>query len=82
MDQEQKQITLTYGEQLFAPIQYNSFRVGPFTLTVTVRPGETASAATARGLKVLGEVAAAAYKEARDDFFARAKDAANAARAK
>lgn len=35
-------VTVTYGEEVFSPVQYQSFRVGPFSITRTVRSDETA----------------------------------------
>lgn len=34
-------VTVTWGEETFSPIQYNSFRVGPFSVTSRVLPGES-----------------------------------------
>jgi hypothetical protein len=41
-----REITLTVkrGEEVYAPIQYHSFRVGEMTATTVVRPGEDAAA--------------------------------------
>ena len=37
-------VTATWGEELFTPVAYNSFRVGPFTMSATTKLGETATA--------------------------------------
>ena len=41
-------ITVTWGEETFSPVQYNSFRVGPFSATARVLPGESRSDALRR----------------------------------
>lgn len=41
-------VEVTWGEELFQPVQFNTFRVGPFKATTVVRPGETVAAALAR----------------------------------
>jgi hypothetical protein len=41
-------VTVTWGEELFSPVQYNSCRVGPFSFTTPVRVGETAGQALLR----------------------------------
>jgi hypothetical protein len=46
-------ITVTWGEEHYQVTQYNGFRLGPFTVTVTVQPGETDEAAWARANTLL-----------------------------
>jgi hypothetical protein len=41
-------VTVTWGEEAFSPVQYQSFRVGPFSMTGKVRPGESATDASKR----------------------------------
>lgn len=41
-------VEVTWGEEIYQPVQYNNFRVGPFKATTIVREGETISEATAR----------------------------------
>lgn len=51
-------VTVTWGEEIFTPRQYHSFRVGPFSGTTVVREGETrvdAGRRLRRELKALAE---------------------------
>ena len=41
-------VTVTWGKELIAPVQYNNFEVGPFTVTTAIRADETPEAAMAR----------------------------------
>lgn len=41
-------VTFTVGRELFAPVKYNTFEVGPISVTTTVGPGETMADAFAR----------------------------------
>ena len=41
-------VTVTWGEWLIQPVNFNSFRVGPFTASGRVRDGETRTAAARR----------------------------------
>lgn len=52
-------VEVTWGEELFQPVQFNSFRVGPFKVTTRVRKGETIPGAIER---VHREITAAAAK--------------------
>src|SRR4051812_39835594 len=42
-------VSITWGRECFAPIRFHSVEVGPFSVTVTVRPGETGGQAWERG---------------------------------
>jgi len=68
MAQVGDKIIVTYGEQTFCPIQYHSFRVGPFTMETTIQPGEDEDAAFERCWLFLHRRARQAYREARRDF--------------
>lgn len=50
-------IHVAWGEEVFSPVQYNSFRVGGHSITTTVKPGETVRAAYSRAWKMLEELA-------------------------
>jgi len=50
-------ITLSWGEETFSPVQYNSFRVGGNTITLTVQDGESVAQAYRRGWKMLEDLA-------------------------
>lgn len=41
-------VTVTWGEETFSPVQFQNFRVGPFSITGRVLPGETRGAALRR----------------------------------
>jgi len=41
-------VTATWAEEQFQPVQFNSFRVGPFAASTQVRAGETIAQATVR----------------------------------
>jgi hypothetical protein len=47
------EVTVSWGEELFTPAPYNSFRVGPFSIKGVVLPGETQLAAMTRLYKEL-----------------------------
>jgi hypothetical protein len=55
-------VTVTWGKQLIAPVQYNNFEVGPFVMTSEVRPGEKPSEAMTRVYAVLEGFARESYK--------------------
>jgi len=76
------EVTATYPEQKFSPVQYNSFGVGPFYYKTHVRPGETPEAAMARAFAVCQKMAREAYGHVRDDYFERVQDAVKKARAR
>jgi hypothetical protein len=52
------EIVATWGEETFSPVQYNTVRVGPFTMKTYVRLGETIAQAFARANAELAQVAA------------------------
>jgi superfamily II DNA or RNA helicase len=54
---EGEEVTATWGEELFTPRQFNSFRVGPFTYTTKVRRGESVEQAYSRALTFVTHVA-------------------------
>jgi hypothetical protein len=67
------QITVVYSEQRFAPVQYHSFGIGPFTTVVTVADGETGMEAFIRGYTFLQACARAIYTATKQDFMDRAQ---------
>lgn len=62
------QITVTWGEEVFSPVQYNSFRIGGHSITVTIKPGETALAAWKRGWDMLERAADIQFQDKLDGF--------------
>lgn len=83
MDNEDRkggeQVTVTLGVEKFAPVQYQSFDVGPFSLTVTSRPGETVEEAALRGLASLRAVQRKDFEVRSKEFLERVRGAALAA---
>lgn len=71
---------MTWGEELFTPVSYNSFRIGPFTMTTKVQPGETHEQAFERAWKALAAMARAQYQQKRDGYLQRLRDVGAAAR--
>lgn len=49
-------IGITLGAELYSPVKYNTFTVGPFSATVVVRPNETGADAAMRCYRVLLEL--------------------------
>ena len=49
-------VTVHYGEELFAPVQYHSFRVGGHSITVKPRAGESVDSAIRRAQQMLEEL--------------------------
>lgn len=68
---EPEEITVTLGEQVFAPVSYNSFRVGPFSYTTKIGPNETENMAFDRAHNYLMECSRRAYTAERKLFWDR-----------
>lgn len=51
-------VTVTWGEELFTPVQFCSFRVGPYSAATTLRPGESREQAADRLMRELERIAA------------------------
>lgn len=66
-------ITVTWGEETFSPVQFQSFRVGPFSMQVEVRPGETEEAAFDRAYTLLTRKAEKVREEKAKSFIAAIK---------
>lgn len=49
-------LTVTMGKEVIYPVKYNGFEVGPLSMTVTVRKGETAASAYDRARGVLEQL--------------------------
>lgn len=50
-------ITVTWGEELFTPVQFCSFRVGPYSAMTTLRVGESREQAGDRLMRELEKIA-------------------------
>ena len=66
-------ITVTYGKELFAPIQYHSFEIGPFTYTTQIQENEDAEIAATRAYAFLMKVARATFVTKMTEFKQRAQ---------
>lgn len=64
-------VSATWGEELYTPKQFNSFRVGPFSGTTTVRPGETRAQAAGRLMLDLETLATEAFETKRAGYMTR-----------
>lgn len=62
----ERTVTVTWGEAVVSPKQYHSYRVGPFSATETVAPGESIEDALARAQRAVNAHAARMVKAARE----------------
>ena len=70
------QISVTWGEEVLQPVQFNGFRVGPISMTAPILPGETPREAYERVWNALNELAEkqfVAKAKTFGDHFAQAK---------
>lgn len=61
-------ITVAIGEQKFSPVDYNTFCVGPFSATITVKQGEDLDEAISEAHAILLNSARLEYKRALDAY--------------
>jgi len=71
-------VEVTWGEEVFSPKQYNSFRVGPFSASTRVCEGETRVQAMARLNAALAAFAEEAFEQKRVAFLRALKRAGDA----
>lgn len=57
-DERGEMVSVTWGEELFTPVQFCSFRVGPFSASSTLRAGESREQAADRLMRELERIAA------------------------
>lgn len=62
-------ITVTWGVQTFSPVSYNSFSVGPFSITTVIKDDETSKQAYERAWAYLTKLAEASYLLARAAYY-------------
>jgi hypothetical protein len=74
-------VTATWGERTFTPVAYNTFKVGPFSYTTQVRPGESPEAAISRAQAIVDRQGQAAFEKALADFLTQLKQVGEATRA-
>lgn len=70
---EGKSITVTLGREVFTPLAYSSFEVGPISLTADVREGETANQAYIRIRASLSIAFRTEFEVKFQDYLERAK---------
>jgi hypothetical protein len=58
-----ERVEVTWGAELFQPVQYNDFRVGPFSASTIVRPRESIAEATVRLHREISVAAQHAFEE-------------------
>jgi hypothetical protein len=73
-------LTVTLAAEKYAPIQYQSFDVGPFVVQMVVRPEESISDAYERVMVELRALAAKEFAERLAEHLARVRTAASTAR--
>lgn len=61
-------VTVTWGEEVISPVQYQSFRVGPFTMTTKIKEGESTVDAMHRAYAALEQFARNTYPMKRKTF--------------
>lgn len=61
-------VTVTWGEEMYQPRQWHSYRVGPFTISAPILKGETVSQAVMRLTQELAEVARHARVVKRQEY--------------
>jgi hypothetical protein len=61
-------ITVVYAAQKFSPISYQTFDVGPLSMTTSVQPGETLDQSHARAWNWLKAKAKAQFVDQLADF--------------
>lgn len=77
---EKTVLTVVLGLEKYAPIQYHSFDVGPFTAQTELRPGETVGQAYQRLMDELREMQKKEFEARLAEFLGRVRTAASAAR--
>lgn len=79
-DDTNYEITVTWGEETYSPIQYNSFRSGGVVLRSQVKPGETVEEAHERCMRHLRAMSAQQFEEQLRAFLDRVRVAAGQSR--
>ena len=79
---EGDEVSVTFGEETFSPVQYNSFRIGPFFYKTRVHKGETPEQAFDRANAYVTRMAQRAFKEKMETYFGHLREAGKAANPK
>lgn len=75
-------LKLTWPEELFSPVQYNTFKIGGFEVVLKPKPGEAVGDMIARGEAMLERVGARQFESKLVGFLGRLRTAASEARKK
>lgn len=70
-----RKLRVVWGEELYAPIQYNNFKVGPFEMEVEVPDGADPEAVYKEAMAFLRKCADASFEERLASFLAKAAKA-------
>jgi hypothetical protein len=73
-------VTITYGQQKFAPVQFHSFDVGPFSCEVEISDDMDANEECKQAYAFLRRQAEEAFKIQLQEFLPRVREAAAATR--
>ena len=68
---ERQRIVVTAGREVYAPIPYHTFEVGPLTVDMEIDPVEGASEAQERGLEILDGLFTRQFESKMAGFFER-----------
>lgn len=74
------EIVVSWGEEMYSPVQYNSFRAGGVSLRTQVRSGETPSEAHDRCMRHLRSMTQSQFDEQLRTFLDRLRVAGAQAR--
>lgn len=66
-------VTVVWPEELYSPIQFHTYKVGPFSTTVNRKPGEAIQEACARAMAQLDAFAKQERMRKHDDYMAHVK---------
>jgi len=77
---ERESVTVTWGKETFRPCQFMAFDVGPFSVTVSVRRGETIREAAGRAMVELDAIAEEEFSRKTAEFLARVRSLDSAIR--
>jgi hypothetical protein len=71
-------ITVTWGGEKFSPIQYHTVDIGPFSITLEVKPDELVNQVYHRGYDMLDRYARQTWERKLRDHIERVKQCATA----
>ena len=68
---QRARLTVVWGEEYFQPVQYNGFKVGPFSLEVDIQQGVTVEATYHAAWIILDQLARKQFDEKLDAYLDR-----------